>query len=183
MAEGVLNLHSQDSLLEVACNCAYIFYGINIQMPSIGNTIRQIPRETAFYNYEDTDIIVYCKFVPAPGNYVGNYSPGYMTPIDMDEFDYLKDRLNVLRDFGKTITNAVLMENPPTDSGIRTRFRHIQILSPTGDVKAATFPSYGVIGSDTIPNGDSKYFNLYIPIPIEGRGYTPLTRLIAGGSM
>lgn len=115
------------------------------------------------------------EFVPASGNTVGNYPPGYVQLVPASVAALLASAAAtgaVLRDMGKTIYAGV--GATPTAYG---RFRQVQVLVPASTpVSNALTPfnnnflggpngsTNGVIGGPAIGDAYTNYMVVYIPI-------------------
>ncbi len=137
-------------------------------MSSVTRFLRQIPTGLSYYTAPTNAI--YYTFVPAAGNYVGNYAPGTMTVQQVDPSG------SILRDMGKTVLAA--LTTAPT--GPAQYFREFQMIAPT----AAAGGAFGVQGSPTVPAATAPYYTVYLPVTVQGHGL-PTAGLfpLAGGQM
>ena len=105
------------------------------------------------------------EFVPASGNTVGNYPPGYVQLVPASVAALLNSVASsaVLRDMGKTIYAGI--GATPTAYG---RFRQVQVLVPSafnGNFIGGTAGnSGGVIGGPGIGDAYTNYMVIYIPL-------------------
>ncbi len=137
-------------------------------MSSVTRFLRQIPTGLAYYTCPSGT--QFYEFVPAAGNYVGNYPPGYVQTLSVS----FNPATMILRDMGKTIKTVIGAAG--TTLGF---YREYQILTPS--LQPATF---GVIGSPADPSATAPYYTVYLPVTVAGVGLTAsgLTP-IAGGQM
>ena len=110
------------------------------------------------------------EFVPASGNTVGNYPPGYVQLVPVSVAALLASAASagaVLRDMGKTIYAGV--GATPTAYG---RFRQVQVLVPqvgnNNFVGGAAGATGGVIGGPAIGDAYTHYMVIYIPVVNNG---------------
>ena len=150
-----------------------------IRQRYVPNTILQAPANNCYY-----------VFVAGPGNYVGNYPPGYMqiavaNPVPAEGA--------LIRDMGKTIKSLISADSGAT-FGTLGYFREVQVLSPSSPASATASTTFGVginsAGAMSLPAGnagDSGYGTYYIPIVVEGiiasTANLPTTYLPLGGQM
>jgi len=142
----------------------------------------------------------YYVFVAGPGNYVGNYPPGYMQAVDIPT-----GKGSLIRDMGKTIKAVIGSSDLPVPvlaTATAGFFRQIQFIDPQAAVSATGSTTFGVgIGSQGagyLPQpaggnaGDAGYGTYYIPIIVDGTLATsngintavlPLPYLSIGGQM
>ena len=106
------------------------------------------------------------EFVPASGNTVGNYPPGYvqLVPASVSALLAAAASTAVLRDMGKTIYAGI--GATPTAYG---RFRQVQVLVPqVGNNNfvggSGNLATGGVIGGPAIGDAYTNYMVVYIPI-------------------
>jgi hypothetical protein len=139
-------------------------------MSSVTRFLRQIPTGLAYYTASAQT--QFYEFVPAPGNYVGNYPPGYVQLVNPAiTFDPTS---MILRDMGKTIKTIVGVAG--TTLGF---YREFQILQPLN--LAST---NGVGGAPTVPSQYAPYYTVYLPVTVSGVGLTPSGLVpVAGGQM
>jgi hypothetical protein len=173
-------------------------------MSSVTRFLRQIPTGANFVSVSSLSTTA-LDFVPATGNYVGNYPPGYVVPANQTGLStILSNALTVtngqfiIRDMGKTILAPfVATLNASLTAAPQGYFREYQLLqvSPisatqlfNGGVAGNTF---GVIGpgNATLP-GTSTYATFYLPVSIGGVGSAapataalPVINQVAGGQM
>lgn len=110
------------------------------------------------------------EFVPASGNVVGNYPPGYVQLVPASVATLLAAAATsgaVLRDMGKTIYAGV--GATPTAYG---RFRQVQVLVPTvgtnNFIGGTTGSTSGVIGGPGIGDAFTNYMTIYLPVVHNG---------------
>lgn len=108
------------------------------------------------------------EFVPASGNVVGNYPPGYvqLLPLSVSvPLAALVANGAVLRDMGKTIYAGI--GATPTAYG---RFRQVQVLVPTvgtnNFIGGTSGNTGGVIGG--VANSNTSYMTIYLPVVHNG---------------
>lgn len=106
------------------------------------------------------------EFIPASGNTVGNYPPGYVQLVPVSVATLLAAAASsgaVLRDMGKTIYAGI--GATPTAYG---RFRQVQVLVPqvgnNNFVGGTTGNTGGVIGGPAIGDLYTNYMVIYIPV-------------------
>jgi hypothetical protein len=92
-------------------------------MSSIQNFLKQRNPATSIVQAPDNDC--YYIFVAGPGNYVGNYPPGYMQLASVNPA--LIPQGTLLRDMGKTI-KAPIGTNPSATAGF---FQEVQFIAPS----------------------------------------------------
>ncbi len=135
-------------------------------MSSIQSFLRQRQLTTSFIDAPTNNC--YYNFVAGPGNYVGNYPPGYMQlasalPVNKG---------TLLRDMGKTI-KAPIGTNPNATAGF---FRAVQFIFPIPASSATSSTTFGVgigsSGAGVLPSagnvGDTGYGTYYIPVVVDG---------------
>lgn len=143
---------------------------------NVPNTLLQAPTNDCYYN-----------FVAGPGNYVGNYPPGYMQVASANPVPAAG---SLIRDMGKTI-KAPIGTDVNATLGF---FREVQVIDPVTVASATSSSTFGVginaAGAQSQPSGnvgDSGYNTYYIPIIVGGivaSGATlPSTYLPLGGQM
>jgi len=107
------------------------------------------------------------QFVPAPGNYVGTYPPGYMLDVSAELTSllsmYPSPLSQVLRDMGKTVKAVVSSGLPYLSTGAGF-FREYQLLVP-----GVVGSPFGVVGGppaggNVVPN----YYTVYLPVVVDG---------------
>ena len=110
------------------------------------------------------------EFVPASGNVVGNYPPGYVQLVPASVaalLNGLTANTAVLRDMGKTIYAGI--GATPTAFG---RFRQVQVLVPSlgnnNFIGGTTGSTSGVIGGPGIGDAYTNYMTIYIPVVHNG---------------
>jgi len=110
------------------------------------------------------------EFVPASGNTVGNYPPGYvqLVPASVSALLNAVASTAVLRDMGKTIYANVYLAGAPTAA--YGRFRQVQVLVPSNPafngnfIGGTTGSANGVIGGPAIGDAYTNYMVIYIPL-------------------
>jgi hypothetical protein len=139
----------------------------------------------------------YYNFVSGPGNYVGNYPPGYMVAAEAAIAAAAAAQSLLIRDMGKTIKAPIGTSVTATEGF----FREVQLIAPVASVSATGSTTFGV-GSGvaggaagTVPAGNTGfdgYGTFYIPIVIDGtlatsdgstRAVLPVPYLPLGGQM
>jgi hypothetical protein len=139
-------------------------------MSSIQSFLRQRNVANSIFQAPTTEGCYYV-FVAAPGNYVGNYPPGYMVAVEG-----LPQQMGPLvRDMGKTIKAPIGTGNIAATSGF---FREIQFINPQPAVSATGSTTFGVgvgtnsTGAGVLPSagnaGDSGYGTYYLAIVVDG---------------
>lgn len=132
-------------------------------MSSIQRFLKQRNLATSIIQAPDNDC--YYIFVAAPGNYVGNYPPGYMQLASVNPA--LIPQGTLLRDMGKTI-KAPIGTNPSATAGF---FQEVQFIAP--QPSSGTFGvGQGSQGAGTLPSagnaGDAGYGTYYLATAIDG---------------
>jgi hypothetical protein len=117
----------------------------------------------------------YYNFVAGPGNYVGNYPPGYMVAADGAVAAIAARDSLLIRDMGKTIKAVIGTGNVAATEGF---FREVQLISPVAAVSATGSTTFGVgagvagNAAGTLPSagnaGSDGYGTFYIAIVIDG---------------
>jgi len=145
-------------------------------MSSVTRFIRQINNNNAFV--KATDLVAapatyVFELVPADGNVVGNYAPGYMQAGSASLRGAITAAAGsnpVLRDMGKTVRAPL-----GSASGAIGYFRQVQLLVPAGEAgKFIGGPSGnagGVVGSS--PDAYSPYMTFYVPVVVYGVNAVP----------
>jgi hypothetical protein len=137
-------------------------------MSSIQSFLRQRNVANSIFQAPTNPADCYYTFVAGPGNYVGNYPPGYMSQVSAVPVG----RGNLLRDMGKTI-KAPIGENANAKSGF---FREVQFIDPQAAVSAVGSTNFGVgvgsLGAGNLPSagnaGDAGYGTYYLAIVVDG---------------
>jgi len=137
-------------------------------MSSIQSFLRQRNVANSIFQAPTAPANCYYVFVAGPGNYVGNYPPGYMVQLD----EVPVDRGDLLRDMGKTI-KAPIGDNVNAKSGF---FREVQFIAPQAAVSATGSTTFGVgsgsQGAGVLPSagnaGDAGYGTYYLAIVVDG---------------
>lgn len=112
------------------------------------------------------------EFVPASGNVVGNYPPGYVQLLPASVSALLNANATgaVLRDMGKTIYANVYAAGVATAAW--GRFRQVQLLVPfvgnNNFIGGTNGSTSGVIGGPAIGDVYTNYMTFYIPIVSNG---------------
>jgi len=177
-------------------------------MSSVTRFIRQIPVSTTYYSAAvvaaNPGGLVF-ELINDPGNYVGNYPPGYVLPASAALVLAIQQAVSaaggvdafVLRDMGKTIYASYGATNAAQDPRLKLSsanfgyFRQVQLLKPTAIV-ANNFigglggSNFGVLGGQNIPDNYTDFMTFYIPVSVAGvRGPVVNTGAyaIAGGQM
>jgi hypothetical protein len=152
-------------------------------MSSVTRFLRQVPVSAGFVN-PDTITSAALDFVPASGNYVGNYPPGYVVPAVATGLSTalsnakLGNAQLILRDMGKTIqcqyvaTVGASLTSAPTGF-----FREYQLLvvSPISAsqlyIGGTSGNTFGVAGpAPATTGGTSTYLTFYLPSVVAGVG-------------
>lgn len=144
----------------------------------VPNTILQAPTNACYY-----------VFVAGPGNYVGNYPPGYMKLAAEIPAPAAGD---LIRDMGKTIKAPISADG--VAFGTLGFFREVQMLDPVSIASATASSTFGVginsAGAQFQPAGnvgDNGYGTYYIPIIVDGiiasGAALPSSYLPLGGQM
>jgi hypothetical protein len=140
-------------------------------MTSAHKMLRQRDQATSIFQAptitesEENPVSNYWYLVPNSGNYVGNYTPGYMMPVPLSKIP-----AGVLaRDMGKTIQAPISYYYGSTYGF----FRAVQLITPDGAVSATGNTTFGVYGNaprSLRPGniGDMGYRTYYIPIIVNG---------------
>lgn len=144
----------------------HYFLGLNSQMTSAHKMLRQRDQATSILPQLYTPG-TYWYLVPTTGNYVGNYSPGYMMIVPNSQ---IPPEGTLMRDMGKTISAIPLNVNYKATPGL---FRAIQFITPDPSVSATgktTFGVYGNVPRSLRPGniGDRGYRTYYTPIVVNG---------------
>lgn len=171
-------------------------------MSSVTRFLRQVPVSASFVN-PGSIVSAALDFVPASGNYVGNYPPGYVVPAGQTGLSTaLSNAIQVanaqviLRDMGKTIqcqyaaTVGASLAAAPIGF-----FREYQLLvvSPIsatqGYIGGTAGNTFGVAGpAPATTPGTSTYLTLYLPTVVAGVGSAvqialPVNYITPGGQM
>jgi hypothetical protein len=143
-------------------------------MSSVTRFLRQIPTGLSYYTAPaPSQTVIYYTFVPAAGNYVGNYAPGTMTVLS----NFSLPSGSILRDMGKTL-RAPLTTAPTGDS---QHYREFQVIVPTA---ANADGAFGVIGDTNIPAATAPFYTVYLPVTVGGQGAATAGLFpLAGGQM
>jgi len=139
-------------------------------MTSIDKTLRQRDQATSIVSAPSNPC--YYTFIAISGNYVGNYSPGYMQKTA--EIPTGKGIL--LRDMGKTVKAPIGIGGVLKPSATNGYFRAIQFIAPVVVSSATSSTTFGVgIGSQgaaVLPTAgnvaDVGYGTYYIPVSVDG---------------
>ena len=139
-------------------------------MSSIQSFLRQRHQTTSYIDAPINNC--YYNFVAGPGNYVGNYPPGYMQlasalPVNKG---------TLLRDMGKTIKAPIGVSGVVDPNATAGFFRAVQFISPVASVSATGSTTFGVgigsSGASVLPTagnvGDTGYGTYYIPVVVDG---------------
>jgi hypothetical protein len=138
-------------------------------MTSVTRFLTQVNSSAAIFSAGNIATVVY-EFIPASGNVVGNYPPGYVQVAPASVRDLISSAVTagaVLRDMGKTIYAGV--GATPTVYG---RFRQVQVLVPfignNNFIGGTTGSTSGVIGGPGIGDAYTNYMVVYIPVVNNG---------------
>ena len=151
-------------------------------MSSVTRFLRQIPTGLSYVN-PSTLTSAALDFVPASGNYVGNYPPGYMVPANatglrsaLSNAQLVANGQFLVRDMGKTIFAgfSATIGGTPTVAGFYREYQ-LLVVSPIsvaqgflGGVGGNTF---GVAGpAPATAPGTSTYCTFYLPVVVGGVG-------------
>ena len=176
-------------------------------MSSVTRFIRQIPQATTYYSaaaildsISNSASVYVFEFVPASGNFVGNYPPGYVIPGSTGLIDAISEAADattpssavLLRDMGKTIF-AEVYSSPTASTSEFAYFRQVQLIAPSaigatqGFMGGRSGTTFGVLGAAQTPDAYTNYLTFYIPVTIAGVGLpvaaTTGAYAIAGGQM
>ena len=165
-------------------------------MSSVTRFLRQIPTGVGLVNPASLTSSA-LDFVPASGNYVGNYPPGYVVPASQTGLATALTNAAaanaaaplaqaVIRDMGKTIycpyVDTVGAATTTAPSGF---FREYQLLmvnpisATPGFIGGVNGNNFGVVGPATATApGTSTYVTFYLPSMVAGVGY-PLAGVAA----
>ena len=135
-------------------------------MSSVTRFLTQVNPSASIFSAGNIATVAY-EFIPASGNTVGNYPPGYVQVAPAPVLALLASAVSagaVLRDMGKTIYAGV--GATPTAYG---RFRQVQVLVPqVGNNNfvggSGNLATGGVIGGPAIGDAYTNYMVVYIPI-------------------
>jgi hypothetical protein len=169
-------------------------------MSSVTRFLRQIPTGVGLVNPSSLTTSA-LDFVPASGNYVGNYPPGYVVPAAQTGLSTALTNAAagsgqaVIRDMGKTIfCPYVATVGASTAAAPSGYFREYQLLmvnpvsAAQGFIGGVSGNNFGVVGpsSATVP-GSSTYVTFYLPSMVAGVGSAvgtlPVTNVQAGLQM
>ena len=147
-------------------------------MSSVTRFLTQINPSASIFSAGNIASVAY-EFIPASGNTVGNYPPGYVQVAPAPVLALLASAVSagaVLRDMGKTIYAGV--GATPTAYG---RFRQVQVLVPASTpvsnvltpfnnsfLGGPTGSTGGVIGGPAIGDAYTNYMVVYIPVLSSG---------------
>jgi len=133
-------------------------------MSSVTRFLTQVNPSASIFSAGNIATVAY-EFVPASGNTVGNYPPGYVQIAPAPVLALIASAVAsgaVLRDMGKTIYAGV--GATPTAYG---RFRQVQVLVPqvgnNNFIGGATGTANGVVGGPAIGDVYTNYMVVYIP--------------------
>jgi hypothetical protein len=131
--------------------------------------LTQVNTSAAIFSAGNVATVAY-EFIPASGNTVGNYPPGYVQVAPASVLALITSAVSagaVLRDMGKTIYAGI--GATPTAYG---RFRQVQVLLPSvgnnNFIGGTTGSTSGVIGGLAIGDAYTNYMVVYIPIVHNG---------------
>lgn len=139
-------------------------------MSSVTRFLTQVNPSASIFSAGNIATVAY-EFIPASGNTVGNYPPGYVQVAPAPVLALLASAVSagaVLRDMGKTIYAGV--GATPTAYG---RFRQVQVLVPqVGNNNfvggSGNLATGGVIGGPAIGDAYTNYMVVYIPVVNNG---------------
>jgi hypothetical protein len=173
-------------------------------MSSVTRFIRQIPTGQQYYPQYTASVTALANaaytFVADQGNYVGNYPPGYVVPLDPAAsnnttqalYDALVTAASgpqggqqsiVLRDMGKTIFAKVADELSGLNAATNPAgyFRQVQVLIPQpisatqGFLGGTNGSTFGVVGQSM---QYTPYATIYLPTNVAGVFYNPSGNLL-----
>lgn len=134
-------------------------------MSSVTRFLTQVNPSASIFSAGNVATVAY-EFIPASGNTVGNYPPGYVQVAPASVRDLITTAVAsgaVLRDMGKTIYAGV--GATPTAYG---RFRQVQVLVPSvgnnNFIGGSTGSNFGVIGGPGIGDVYTNYMTVYLPV-------------------
>lgn len=159
-------------------------------MSSVTRFLTQVNPSASIFSAGNIATVAY-EFIPASGNTVGNYPPGYVQVAPAPVLALLASAVSagaVLRDMGKTIYAGV--GATPTAYG---RFRQVQVLVPqVGNNNfvggSGNLATGGVIGGPAIGDAYTNYMVIYIPIvsngmvPVAINNSNPAPAVLAGAN-
>jgi len=138
-------------------------------MSSVTRFLTQVNPSASIFSAGNIATVAY-EFIPASGNTVGNYPPGYVQVAPAPVLALLASAVSagaVLRDMGKTIYAGV--GATPTAYG---RFRQVQVLVPqvgnNNFIGGAAGTTGGVVGGPAIGDAYTNYMVVYIPVVNNG---------------
>ena len=147
-------------------------------MSSVTRFLTQVNPSASIFSAGNIATVAY-EFIPASGNTVGNYPPGYVQVAPAPVLALLASAVTagaVLRDMGKTIYAGV--GATPTAYG---RFRQVQVLVPASTPASNALTPFnnsflggpngstgGVIGGPAIGDAYTNYMVVYIPVLSSG---------------
>lgn len=157
-------------------------------MSSVTRFLRQVPTGVGLVNPSSL-ISNALDFVPASGNYVGNYPPGLMVPASetglatvlSENNDVELPGFSVIRDMGKTVLCPYAATVGATPQNV-AYFRQYQLLrvnpisATQGFLGGVNGSNFGVVGPSaaTVP-GTSTYATFYLPTVVAGVLGSPST--------
>jgi hypothetical protein len=174
-------------------------------MSSVTRFLRQIPTGVGLVNPASLTLSA-LDFVPASGNYVGNYPPGYVVPASQTGLSTALANAAaanaaaplaqaVIRDMGKTIfCPYVATVGASTAAAPSGYFREYQLLmvnpisATQGFIGGVGGNNFGVVGpAPATAPGTSTYVTFYLPSMVAGvgsaQGTLPTVNVQAGLQM
>ena len=143
-------------------------------MSSVTRFLTQVNPSASIFSAGNIATVAY-EFIPASGNTVGNYPPGYVQVAPAPVLALLASAVSagaVLRDMGKTIYAGVSANSGTSFTGYG-RFRQVQVLVPqVGNNNfvggSGNLATGGVIGGPAIGDAYTNYMVVYIPVVNNG---------------
>ena len=143
-------------------------------MSSVTRFLTQVNPSASIFSAGNIATVAY-EFIPASGNTVGNYPPGYVQVAPAPVLALLASAVAtgaVLRDMGKTIYAGVSANSGTSFTGYG-RFRQVQVLVPqVGNNNfvggSGNLATGGVIGGPAIGDAYTNYMVVYIPVVNNG---------------
>ena len=137
-------------------------------MSSVTRFLTQVNPSASIFSAGNIATVAY-EFVPASGNTVGNYPPGYVQIAPAPVLALIASSVAsgaVLRDMGKTIYAGVSANSGTSFTGYG-RFRQVQVLVPqvgnNNFIGGAAGATGGVVGGPAIGDAYTNYMVVYIP--------------------
>ena len=138
-------------------------------MSSVTRFLTQVNPSASIFSAGNIATVAY-EFVPASGNTVGNYPPGYVQIAPAPVLALIASAVAsgaVLRDMGKTIYAGVSANSGTSFTGYG-RFRQVQVLVPqvgaNNFIGGAAGTTNGVVGGPAIGDAYTNYMVIYLPV-------------------